>query len=130
MQGLPVSVGIKMTVEGYYSTVWMQIVYEETSGPDGKRIKSMLAASYRVWVYISSYSSVIDEQRQIDLSRCIRHGGSCVVLSTAENSGMGKWQVESGYFGSLFPAASTTALSSSSVHYLLIPIIILSQEAR
>jgi hypothetical protein len=47
-----------------------------------------------------------------------------VVLSTAENSGVGKWQVESGYFGSFSPAAFTTALSSSSVHYLLIPIII------
>jgi hypothetical protein len=81
----------------------------------------MVAASYRVWAYISSYSGILYIPRQI--------GGSCVVLSTAENSGMGKWQVASGYFGSLFPAASTTALSSSSVHYLLTPIIILSQEA-
>jgi hypothetical protein len=89
----------------------------------------MVAVSYRVLAYISSYGSIINKQRQIDLSRCIRHGGSCVVLSTAENSGMGKWQIESGYSGSLFPAASTTALSSSSVHCLLILIIILSQEA-
>jgi hypothetical protein len=108
--------------------VWMQIEQEETSGAD--RIKKYGGRVAPCMCVYSSYSSVINKPRQIDLSRCIRHGGSCVVLCTAENFGIGKWQVESGYFGSLSPAASTTALSSSSVHYLLIPIIILSQEAR
>jgi hypothetical protein len=90
----------------------------------------MVAASHRVCAYIQVIAVLLTNRDRLIFRDASAMGGSCVVLSTAENFGFGKWQVESGYFGSLLPAASTTALSSSSVHYLLIPIIILSQEAR